>query len=110
MSDWSLVGGDPAPGYPDEIRAIATRYRTLADNGENARTELSAVGSQADSLCWTGDAADKFRAELDGDVLENLQKLFDSYSLATTTLQNYAAELDRIQEQARVELQKATAA
>lgn len=102
--DWTSVGGDPAPGDPPGIRTIARRYDQVSRNAEDAKVALEGLRRDADGSLWKGDAADRFAAELDGDVLDNLRKLQTSYALASATLEAYAATLERIQQEARDQL------
>lgn len=105
--DWSLVGGDPAPGDPAGIRTIAGRYAVVADDAQTAAVELRSVYERAEASFWEGDAADRFREELSGDVLDNLVKLERSFTTAECTLRTYASDLESLQATARDQLVEA---
>ena len=106
--DWAVFGGNPVPGDPDAVRAIAVNLRDLADRVAQQNGLVRAVGSDAESI-WVGPAAQRFRphvAKLPGE----LSKLTVSYYDAADALDGYWPRLGDAQALAVGALAKATSA
>lgn len=106
--DWSVFGGNPAPGDPDAVRAIAARLRDLADGVGVQSRLLQSVGSDSESI-WVGPAASAFRPHLD-KLPDQLGKLTTSYGQAADALDAYWPALADAQQMAVEAWHKARAA
>jgi uncharacterized protein YukE len=74
---------------PDEVAALASAFRTVANQSETAINALQ--GAHGD-LNWTGAAADAFRQQL-GKLPGDLAKVHQSYGEVATALDGYGDEL-----------------
>jgi hypothetical protein len=106
--DWSIFGGNPVPGDPDAVRAIAARFADLADTVAQQNGLVRQVGSDAEAI-WVGPAADKFRPHL-GKLPGQLDKLVTSYRDAADALNGFWPKLAAAQQLAVTALSKAMAA
>ena len=106
-SQWDLVGGDPAPGDPNWIVEQAQFLRTIGGDATQSREQLAAIGTNWSNSDWAGLAAEAFRSGLGSTVLPDLQKMSDSYGLASSALASFAAELSELQSAARTNLTRA---
>ena len=106
--DWSLVGGDPAPGDPAGVRHIATQLRDLADEVAVQNRVLRSVGSDSESV-WVGPAANAFAPHLQ-KLPGQLEMLVRSYGDAADALDGYWPALRDAKELAQVALARAQVA
>jgi hypothetical protein len=106
--DWSPFGGNPVPGDPDAVRAIAGRFADVADSAARQNGLVRQVGSDSEAI-WVGPAADKFRPHL-GRLPGQLDKLATSYRDAADALNGYWPRLRSAQQLAVTALAKARAA
>jgi len=109
VADWSLVGGDPAPGDPDQVLAFSSQLEHVADDASECLRQLQSIANSWSGADWHGDAADAFRESI-GELPEDLGKLERSYSLAARALSRYARLQRDAQDKARDALQRAQAA
>lgn len=94
--DWSVFGGNPAPGDPDTVRSIGSRLRDLADSVEAQNRLLRSVGGDSESV-WVGPAANAFRPHLH-KLPGQLDKLTTSYRDAADALDGYWPRLQAAQQ------------
>lgn len=60
MTDWSILGGNPAPGTPETFDAVAGVLGPIVEASEGSSTTIHTIAQQAGSLVWSGVAADAF--------------------------------------------------
>lgn len=106
--DWSVFGGNPAPGDPDAVRAIATQLRNLADGVDTQTRLLRSVGGDSESI-WVGPAANAFKPHVD-KLPGQMDKLTQSYRDAGDALDGYWPDLRAAQQMAVQALFKAQSA
>lgn len=82
---------DPIVADPRTVWGVADRLGEIADLAATSRDQLHTDGA----LRWRGSAADAFQREL-GKLPDDLHKVHDSYSRASTALRRYAGELERL--------------
>jgi RHS repeat-associated protein len=95
MNDWSVLGidGDPTPGDPDAMRAMAGRLRTQADLADRNTDRLRAIaGSGGGDLRMEGDYAPLFTGALE-ELPGELSKLARAYRGCGDALATYASSL-----------------
>jgi uncharacterized protein YukE len=109
MTDWGLLGGNPAPGDPNGVRTVARDFGSVADDAEECHRQLTRIRDDWRGAIWKGRAADAFRGSID-DLPEDLAKLFASYGIASDALKTYAGNLESAQDQARTALGRAEGA
>jgi WXG100 family type VII secretion target len=97
---WTDVGGDPAPGDPDEIRNVANRFDNVSDTSDGVAKRLRAIAEQLTAAVWEGEAADSF-ARTVHEVLPDLDKMTCSYENASYALRSYADSVADAQDIAR---------
>jgi len=105
--DWSLVGGDPAPGSVPEVNAVAGTFVTLRDTVGSVSTELARA--RGASAGWKGRAAEEFRSSID-ELPGDLRQVGGSFGSAVTALRRYANELAAAQQAAARTVHVAAAA
>ncbi len=104
--DWSLVGGNPAPGNPTLIRDLAGMIATAASDAYEAQASLDGIAADLGATGWEGEAARAFDgafSPLPGD----LGLMAASYDGAARALSVYADRLEAIQAAARHALTRA---
>lgn len=106
--DWSDLGGNPAPGDPDAVRAMGSRLRDLADSVQVQNRLLRSVGADGESV-WVGPAADAFRPHL-AKLPGQMDKLTTSYRDAADALDAYWPRLAAAQQLAVAGWHRAQAA
>ena len=113
MSDWALVGGQPARGDSEGVHRLAASVDSTADAAFDAKVSLGRVGAGMSSSLWEGAAATKFVSAF-SPLGQDLGRMAESYGRAATALRTYATELAQIRGEAeraltRARLAKATA-
>ncbi|MFD9429096.1 MULTISPECIES: hypothetical protein [unclassified Streptomyces] len=88
MSDWETVFGfsDPTPGDAEMLGRLAGRYRSVADDADQA---LPIVSGLKNGQLGEGKAMEKLRDKL-GDLAHQVEKLHSSYDKAARALDTYA--------------------
>ncbi|MGC4815023.1 hypothetical protein ACLQ29_31295 [Micromonospora sp. DT228] len=107
MEDWqalSIYDGDPTPGTPATISAMATamQRRTAEINGHTAR--LRSVASNSAAMRLRGDYATTVDHEL-GRLPGTARALADAYLACAKALSAFANDLTQLQVQSRGALQ-----
>lgn len=109
MTDWTLVGGDPAPGDVAAIKTCAVRLRKSAKDAMVLKGALERIQRNSEELRWHGEGGDAFRARL-RDLPGFLGLLCDSHEELAAAFDQYAATLGGLQSWAAQLLQMATKA
>lgn len=88
VSDWETVFGfsDPTPGDAEMLGRLAGRYRSVADDADQA---LPIVSGLKNGQLGEGKAMEKLRDKL-GDLANQVEKLHSSYDKAARALDTYA--------------------
>ncbi|MDU0292960.1 WXG100 family type VII secretion target [Saccharothrix longispora] len=97
---WEVLGGDPVPGEPEQVRRIARRFGDICADATSAHARLDAVGKRLGAATWTGAAAEAFGRSI-ADLLPDLRKMDVSFDRASHALTDYAAALEEAQNTAR---------
>jgi uncharacterized protein YukE len=106
MSDWGLVGGEPAAGDPNGIRTLCGVVDRAGDAAHDAQMGLQNVGGSIAGSIWEGDAADKFAIAFDG-LAPDLGLMASSYYRLSEALREYALDVERLQVSANHALTRA---
>ena len=93
------LGWDPTPGSPAEIAALRARLTASATSLGAAHRLVDRLLSE--SSYWTGEAADAFRAALDGDLPRYLKNAHRSLTKAAGRLGAWHDDLVGLQATAR---------
>lgn len=98
VSDWETVFGfsDPTPGDTEVLGKLASQYRSVADDADQA---LPIVSGLKNSQLGEGKAMDKLRDKL-GDLANQVEKLSSSYDKAAGALSRYVDQLEDHQRKA----------
>lgn len=102
MSDWSVLDldGDPTPGDPDTVQAMAGRLRTQADLADHNTDRLRVIaGGGGGELRMEGDYAPLFTGALE-ELPGELSKLARAYRGCGDALSTYASSLAEVKTQA----------
>jgi hypothetical protein len=97
VTNYPVLGFDPAPGDPGSVSSLASQFSTVAQHLGSARDALTTVGD-SDSI-WQGDAANNFRGQV-GQLPDYLNKAHASLGDAATTLGGWASDLTTMQQKA----------
>ena len=98
MTDWSLLGGNPAPGSPGVFEGVARVLAPIVDHSESSSSSVRTMAQQAGSSSWSGTAAETFAEavyaipnDLGDLVLANQRAIsaLNTSSETLTTLQSY---------------------
>ena len=60
MTDWSILGGDPAPGSADVFETVANALGPIVQIGQSSANSIRSMAGQAGSDIWSGTAASAF--------------------------------------------------
>ncbi|MGW2343699.1 hypothetical protein [Streptomyces sp. NPDC001661] len=99
VSDWETVFGfsdDPTPGNTEVLGRLASQYRSVADDADQA---LPIVSGLKNTELGEGKAMDKLRDKL-GDLASQVEKLNSSYDKAARALSTYVDQLEDHQRKA----------
>lgn len=81
MTDWGLIGGDPAPGSVAAAQGLAESLRTVARKAVGVQQRLRSLADFGLSSTWEGLSADAFAAQMD-ELPAMSDKVFQSFSTA----------------------------
>lgn len=95
-TDWSLVGGDPAPGWPVTIKAQAGSLDKIGRFVDDSEREVRLIVRSADTAGLRGHAADALGEFLD-DLQADLRPIANSFKTLSRVMTRYADELENIQ-------------
>ncbi|MEW2400957.1 hypothetical protein [Streptomyces sp. NPDC046862] len=99
VSEWESVFGftdDPTPGDVEMLDRLASSYRSVADNAEDALPLVSQLENQQ---VGEGKSMEKLRDKL-GDLANQVRKLHSSYDQAAGALSTYVKSLGEQQQKA----------
>ena len=106
MTDWSLLGGNPAPGSPGVFEDVAHALAPIVDHGESSSSSVRTMAQQAGSSSWSGTAAKTF-AEAVSAIPNDLGALVVANQRAISALNTYSETLTTLQSQASQVLNRA---
>lgn len=106
--DWSPFGGNPVPGDPGQVRALAQRFGDFVGQVGQQHALLMDVHNGVGGI-WMSPAGRAFGPHL-GELPGQLQKLHTSYSDAADALDAYWPELQDAQSMATTALAQVHAA
>jgi hypothetical protein len=106
--DWSPFGGNPVPGDPGQVRALAQRFSDFVGQVNQQHGLLMDVHNGVGGV-WMSPAGRAFSPHL-GQLPGQLQKLHTSYADAADALDAYWPELQDAQSMATTALAKVHAA
>ena len=109
MSDWDLIGGDPAPGDPGSIRTLAREIQSTAERAHEARVALDGCTTDILSIGWAGDSATKFHSVFE-PMAPSLGLMAESFELASSALGSHAGRLDQLKTEVAQALARARVA
>lgn len=104
--DWSLVGGNPAPGEPGLIQLVARRASNTADRASDSQLFFERLTLDVSACGWEGEAADKFQTAF-APIGPDLGVMARSYESVSSALATYAAQLEGLQAEAQRALARA---
>jgi len=96
VTDWSVLGGELAPGNVAAILASSAKLRSSASHAVVLKGSLERIQRSSQSLRWHGEGGDAFRARLK-DIPHYLGILTDSHEELSVALRNYAGTLEGLQ-------------
>ncbi|MER5771092.1 hypothetical protein [Streptomyces sp. NPDC001985] len=99
MADHPHLGWDPAPGSPPAIAALRTSLTASATALATAHRLVTRLLTETSS--WRGEAAEAFRAALDGDLPRRLDHAHRSLARAARELSRWHDDLLAFQSTAR---------
>lgn len=109
MTDWTIIGGDPAPGNPDLIRASVTQLRVSEEAVRQVEDALGRIARGTTDADWEGECATAMREVLDG-FRHDLMPIAESFLRVRRALGGYVAELVDLQASARQAMRRAEVA
>ncbi|MER8012121.1 hypothetical protein [Streptomyces sp. NPDC094149] len=93
------IGWNPVPGVPAEVSKLQQKVATAATSLENTYRRLTRLTGE--SSYWEGDAAEKFRESLDGDLQKYMKDAASSLRSAATELHKWDGHLTANRELAK---------
>lgn len=109
MTNWDLIGGNPAPGRPTEIRQLARRLDFAATEADAATSALEDIGLDLPESGWQGKTAEAF-IDVFGELAPELRKLVHAYEGVGGALSRYADRVEDLQQSAMQAAARATEA
>lgn len=109
MSDWALVGGNPAPGDVGQMRLRVGHLDRATSALREASSELSRISRGTDEADWRGTSADAFREVIDL-FRYDLRPIAGSFERVSKAVNGYASEVEDLQARARQALRRAEVA
>jgi uncharacterized protein YukE len=108
-TDWSLIGGNPAPGDVTSLDGAAGAVTTVRGEAANHLAQVQGLLSGWSGSGWSGAAADRFQELLEG-VGSHLSQMDAAHDPIGRALAGYAAALSQQQIAADQALQRAVSA
>ncbi|MGW3120315.1 hypothetical protein ACWDBW_24760 [Streptomyces sp. NPDC001107] len=93
------IGWNPVPGIPAEVTKLQQKVAAAATALENTHRQLTKLTGE--SSYWEGDAAEKFRESLDGDLPKYIKDAASSLRSAATQLHKWEGHLTSNRELAK---------
>ncbi|MFF4359609.1 hypothetical protein ACWCRD_39225 [Streptomyces sp. NPDC002092] len=93
------IGWNPVPGVPEEVTKLQQKVAAAATALENTHRQLTKLTGE--SSYWEGDAAEKFRESLDGDLPKYIKDAASSLRSAATQLHKWEGHLTSNRELAK---------
>ncbi|MGW4869512.1 putative T7SS-secreted protein [Streptomyces chartreusis] len=93
------IGWNPVPGIPAEVMKLQQKVAAAAAALENTHRQLTKLTGE--SSYWEGDAAEKFRDALDGDLPKYIKDAASSLRAAATHLHQWDGHLTSNRELAK---------
>jgi hypothetical protein len=109
VTDWSILGGDPAPGGADTFEFVANALGPITEIGQSSADFIRSMAGQAGSNLWSGIAASAFGESVHA-MPRDLGDLVVAHQTAMRSLTDYAATLRSLQQQAAQVLSNALSA
>jgi len=93
------IGWNPVPGVPAEVLKLQQKVAAAATALENTHRQLTKLTGE--SSYWEGEAAEKFRESLDGDLPKYIKDAASSLRSAATQLHKWEGQLTSNRELAK---------
>lgn len=93
------IGWNPVPGIPAEVTKLQRKVAAAATALENTHRQLTKLTGE--SSYWEGDAAEKFRESIDGDLPKYIKDAASSLRTAATQLHKWGGHLSSNRELAK---------
>ncbi|MFJ7078883.1 putative T7SS-secreted protein [Streptomyces sp. NPDC098781] len=93
------IGWNPVPGIPAEVTKLQQKVAAAATALENTHRQLTKLTGE--SSYWEGDAADKFRESIEGDLTKYIKDAASSLRSAATHLHRWDGHLTSNRELAK---------
>lgn len=93
------IGWNPVPGIPTEVTKLQQKVAAAATALENTHRQLTKLTGE--SSYWEGDAAEKFRESIDGDLTKYIKDAASSLRSAATQLHKWDGHLTSNRELAK---------
>lgn len=93
------IGWNPVPGIPAEVMKLQQKVAAAATALENTHRQLTKLTGE--SSYWEGDAAERFRESLDGDLPKYIKDAASSLRTAATQLHKWDGHLTSNRELAK---------
>ncbi|MFJ9589853.1 putative T7SS-secreted protein [Streptomyces acidicola] len=93
------IGWNPVPGIPAEVTKLQQKVAAAATALENTHRQLTKLTGE--SSYWEGDAAEKFRESLEGDLPKYIKEAASSLRTAATQLHKWDGHLTSNRELAK---------
>lgn len=88
---YAHLGWNPVPGAPHAVEALRQKVATAASSLRNCHNQITKL--LGESSYWEGDAAEKFRERLDGDLPIYIKNAARSLEKAAAQLKYWDGEL-----------------
>ncbi|MEU0839543.1 DUF6531 domain-containing protein [Streptomyces sp. NPDC005962] len=107
MEDWRVLdlAGDPVPGDPTQIRALAARLKREAEHAEQHTNRLHQVVANSGDLRMQGDYAPRFLRRL-AELPDQAARLGPAHQNCGNALAAYAENLEQAKIQSRIALSR----
>ncbi|GAA0933972.1 hypothetical protein GCM10009554_19630 [Kribbella koreensis] len=101
--DWDAIGlgGDPTPGDPEKIKALADGFQKMGGKAREIITAIEAVMNKNDDSVFVGDTADALRGKVDGRLRGHVESVASAFESSATALREWSGVV--VEQQAKAD-------
>ncbi|WBQ05119.1 hypothetical protein [Kribbella sp. CA-293567] len=89
--DWDSIGlgGDPTPGDPERISALAEGFQKMGGKAREILTAIEAVMNKNDDSVFVGETAEALRGKVDGRLRGHVEDVAAAFETSATALREW---------------------
>ncbi|MDX6260201.1 MAG: large repetitive protein, partial [Kribbellaceae bacterium] len=101
--DWDAIGlgGDPTPGDPEKIKALAEGFQKMGGKAREIITAIEAVMNKNDDSVFVGDTAEALRGKVDKRLRGHVESVASAFESSATALREWSGVV--VEQQAKAD-------